>query len=202
MPRLKVDWDAIEPHYRAGIRSLRDLGKEFGVSDAAIVKHARVNGWTRNLRGKIEAKTREKVSAAMVRAEVSAETRLTETVRVEVESEVRARIEIAQSEDIKELRDSSMLMARETASTSEQIENLRRLGEIMSEGDEGKMREVYERILSQPGRAKAHKDSVDTAIKAMEFQRKVLRLDETSSDNHGTFEQVLDSIAGALEGKR
>lgn len=46
--RSRVDWDAIEPHYRAGIRALKDIGREFDVSDAAIIKHARLHDWARS----------------------------------------------------------------------------------------------------------------------------------------------------------
>lgn len=54
--KVAVDWEALEPHYRSGIRSLKELGKEFGCSDAAIVKHAKRNGWERDLSAKIKAK--------------------------------------------------------------------------------------------------------------------------------------------------
>lgn len=47
MSKPSIDWAAIQPHHHAGIRSLRDIGGEFGVSDVAIIKHARKNGWTR-----------------------------------------------------------------------------------------------------------------------------------------------------------
>jgi hypothetical protein len=96
----KTDWDAIEPHYRAGIRSLKDIGVEFEVSDAGIIKHARQHGWTRNLKAKIQAKADAKVSAAMVSEEVSKEAKLTESTRVEVESEVQARIRLSHRTDI------------------------------------------------------------------------------------------------------
>lgn len=48
-----IDWDAIESHYRAGIRSLKDMGKEFGCSDAAIIKHFKKLGIERDLGEKI-----------------------------------------------------------------------------------------------------------------------------------------------------
>jgi len=54
-----IEWDLIEPHYRAGIRSLKDIGKEFGVSDAAIIKRAKRDGWVRDLAAKIQAKAGE-----------------------------------------------------------------------------------------------------------------------------------------------
>jgi len=103
--RVRVDWEALRPHYEAGVRALKDIGREFGCSDAAIVKHARAAGWTRCLKAKIQAKADAKVAAALVaqeRAE-SPEARLTEAVRVEIESEVQARILIGQRDTLKRL---------------------------------------------------------------------------------------------------
>lgn len=45
--RKEIDWEAVEMQYRAGIRSLKEIGKEFGVSDAGIIKRARRDEWTR-----------------------------------------------------------------------------------------------------------------------------------------------------------
>lgn len=44
-----IDWETLSVHYRAGVRSLKDMGLQFGVSDAAIIKKARKEGWTRDL---------------------------------------------------------------------------------------------------------------------------------------------------------
>jgi hypothetical protein len=61
-----VDWEAVEPHYRAGILSLKELGDQFGCSSVAILKHARKHKWPRDLEGKIKAKAQELVNAAAV----------------------------------------------------------------------------------------------------------------------------------------
>lgn len=98
--RKQIDWDAIEPHYRAGIRALKHIGEEFGVSDAAIIKHARRFGWTRNLLAKIQAKADEKVSAAMVSDLVSAGKKLTEADRIESDSTLQADVRISHRKDI------------------------------------------------------------------------------------------------------
>ena len=47
MSKPNLDWTAIEAHYRAGIRSLKHIGDEYGVSDAGIIKRARRDCWTR-----------------------------------------------------------------------------------------------------------------------------------------------------------
>ena len=100
--RQRVDWDALKPHYCAGVRPLRDIAEEFGCSDAAIVKHAKKEGWTRNLAAKIQEQADRKVAAALVAAERadSPAAKLTEAVRVEVESEVQARVRVSHRTDI------------------------------------------------------------------------------------------------------
>lgn len=62
----KTDWEAIERDYRAGVLSLREIGKVHGVSDTAIRKKARAAGWERDLTDKVN----EKVRTELVRSEV------------------------------------------------------------------------------------------------------------------------------------
>ena len=52
--RAQIDWDGVELHYRAGIRSLMDIAKEYGVSDAGILKRAKRDGWEKNARSKLD----------------------------------------------------------------------------------------------------------------------------------------------------
>lgn len=42
-----IDWEAVEIHYRCGIRSLKSIGDEFGVSHVGIIKRARRDCWER-----------------------------------------------------------------------------------------------------------------------------------------------------------
>lgn len=58
----ETPWAQIKPHYEAGLRTLRDLGEEYGVSHTAIRLHAKEHGWGRNLNAKIQAKAEELVS--------------------------------------------------------------------------------------------------------------------------------------------
>ena len=45
--RGTTDWEAIEREFRAGIRSLREIGAEYGVTEGAIRKRAKRDGWQR-----------------------------------------------------------------------------------------------------------------------------------------------------------
>lgn len=42
-----IDWEAVEIQYRRGIRSLKSIGDEFGVSHVGIIKRARRDCWER-----------------------------------------------------------------------------------------------------------------------------------------------------------
>jgi hypothetical protein len=46
-PRSHVDWQAVEEAHRAGVLSIRQIGRRHGVSDTAIRKRAAALGWTR-----------------------------------------------------------------------------------------------------------------------------------------------------------
>lgn len=46
-PRKPIDWSAIEADYLDGRKTIRQIARWYQISDAAIRKHARVNGWER-----------------------------------------------------------------------------------------------------------------------------------------------------------
>ena len=99
-----IDWEAVELHYRAGIRSLKDIGAEYGVSDAGIIKRAKRDDWERDLRAKIQAKAEAKVSASLVSAEVSAQTKASERQIVDANASKIADVRLAHRHDIQRKR--------------------------------------------------------------------------------------------------
>ena len=64
-PKDDVDWGAVERHYRAGVKPVAEISREYGVSRPAIEKRADKEGWVRDLSKKIEAATQNKVVAAV-----------------------------------------------------------------------------------------------------------------------------------------
>jgi hypothetical protein len=177
--RKAVDWNAVEPHYRAGIRALKDIGTEFGVSDAAIIKHAKKSEWSRDLKAKIQAKADAKVSAAVVSAEVSAEKKLTESVRVEIEAEVQARIRLAHRADIARARTLSMSLLSELEAQTGDVDSLYRLGEILRcEDDKGadRLNDAYRAIISLPERTKTMKALIESVKIVIGLEREAFSI--------------------------
>lgn len=196
MKRRPVDWDALAVHYRAGIRSLKDIGAEFEVSDAAIIKHARNHKWTRDLKGKIQARADAKVSAAMVSEEVSALTKLTEQVTVEVEATVQARIRIGHRKDIGKARTLAMSLLSELEYQTGNLDLYQRLTELLEDpagSDDSaaarerqrKRLEVFEKTMSLGGRTKTMKDLGDTLKTLIGLEREAYGL-EVKPDGDGS----------------
>lgn len=69
---MTPDWPAIERDFRAGQLSIKELGRQHTVSDTAIRKHAKKEGWTRDLSGAVRARVRDRLVREGVRANQSA----------------------------------------------------------------------------------------------------------------------------------
>lgn len=61
-----IDWRSIEVEYRAGLKSLRLIGEQHGVSHVTIFKRAKTQKWQRDLSSKVKAREEELVNTALV----------------------------------------------------------------------------------------------------------------------------------------
>jgi len=176
MTRKVIDWESVEIQYRTGIRSLKDIGREFDVSDAAIVKRAKRDGWTRDLKAKIQAKADAKVSESLVRAEVSAQTKIREREVIEANASAVANVLLGQRRDIQRSRNIVMAMMAELEAScgAENAELLASLGDMMRSPDEygrDKLNDLYQAVVSLPGRAKTMKDLAASLVSLIDKER-------------------------------
>ena len=176
-PRRAIDWEAVELHYRSGIRSLKDIGKEYGVSDAGIIKKAKVNGWARDLGAKIRAKADAKVSAAAVSAEVSEQRAANEQAVIEANSDLQYRVRMEAREDVMRLERLVRMLMSEVEAETNDPDLFSKLGELLDESGEdanGKWRqdkrnELYTKVISAAWR-------IDAAKKLVEMTEKLVKL--------------------------
>lgn len=194
-----IEWDKVELHYRAGIRSLKDIGAEFGVSDAGIIKRAKRDKWTRDLTARIRLKAEAKVSAAAVSKEVSAAKKVSEDAIVEANADQQFQVRIEHREDIKRTRGlfKSLLSEIEGLTTHGDLaEQLMELlvdgaGDKPSKAEEErvrKMRETLDKILSMAGRVDSAKKLTDMLEKLVSMERVAYGID----DKRGGGGQVAD----------
>ena len=169
----KVDYARIEPGWRAGILSPRQLAaqytKETGdpVSHAAIVNHFKKAGIDRDLAAKIRAKADAMVTQAMVTGKVTPQPAVPERQVIEDNATQIASVRISHRKDIARARSvaANLLTELELQTGPDAAAMLADLGELMrSPDDKGqdKLAEIYQKVISLPGRVKTMKDLGDS----------------------------------------
>ena len=151
-----INWPAIEIDYRAGVKSLRVLGAEYGISHGAINKRARRDGWPRDLSARIDERTRELVSRAAVSAEDTAVSRAAEKAVVEANATLQANVILSHRTDIQAARSLVVSMLKELDLVSQNRDLLEQMAEAVTADDKSVRRqELFERAISLPSRAGA-----------------------------------------------
>lgn len=197
MTRKVIDWESVEIQYRAGIRSLKDIGREFDVSDAAIVKRAKRDGWTRDLRAKIHAKAESKVSESLVSAEVSAQTKVREREVIEANAAAIADVRLAHRTDIRRSRSLANKLLEELEGLTDNRELFEQLGELMhSPDDKGmdRLNDLYRKVVELPNRTKVMKDLAETLKTLIALERQAYNLDEQQHEE--PYEDRLRRVLG------
>lgn len=101
----EVNWSVVRPHYEAGVRSLKDIGREFGCSPAGILKAAKREGWTRDLAERIRRQADAKMAAAAAAAPKPGDKPAAhEREVVELNATLQYRIRMAHRADIQRTR--------------------------------------------------------------------------------------------------
>ena len=208
--KKKVDYDLIEPGWRAGIKSPAQLAAEYTeatgqpVSRVAIIKHFEKRNVPRDLGAKIQAKAESLVAAAAVTGQVTAETRATETAIVEKNGRDVALVALGHRRDIKRGRELviSMLDELESQSSAETREAFRRLGEIMAAPDEygrDKLNDAYMAAVSLPERIKGVKALTEALKNVVALEREAwgLNANVKPSDAANPVAAFLAGLTGA-----
>ena len=99
--RKSIDWESIEASYRSGSPSVRALAEKYGLTEGAIRKRASKEDWKRDLTGKVQAATKEKLVRTKVRTE---STQRTDAEIIESESDVRAELVLSHRTDLAQWR--------------------------------------------------------------------------------------------------
>lgn len=198
-----TDWIAIERHYRAGIRSLRSIAGEYGITEAAIRKRAKRDAWTRNLEERIQLKAQEKVRKALVRTPGTQLTREAEARTIEDYSTVVSSVDLRQRDDVELAMSSTRGMLQELVELSRPDfkELLEEVADAFDESGPGangawktdKTNELYRYIISLAGRVKIAKDIAASHGTYIPMQRKMFKLDD-DGNSKTSVDDLLDAI--------
>lgn len=99
-----IDWHAIELDYRAGVKTLREIAEENGVSHPTICIRAKRKGWIRNLLPQIQARANDLVEADAA-PQQGAPTEAEEAEIVEANAQQIASVRLAHRSHIRTARE-------------------------------------------------------------------------------------------------
>lgn len=169
--RKEYDLKAIEEHYCAGLLSLREIGRQYGCSEAAIRKWAANGGWTRDLAAKIRKRAHEKLVRKTVRKE-----NVNEEEIVESNSEKLVEIQELMRNDIAQLRAVEEKLLRELSEEPTKLYLSTYKGTIV------------EKVvgLTVAERSMAANNLANVQHKRIALERQAWGMDASSNDDNGS----------------
>ena len=194
------DWERIELDYRAGVKTLRQIADEHGISHGAINKRAKRDGWERDLAEKIQQKADALVSKSLVSNPVSTETKIAEREVIEANAQAIATVKLAHRKDIQRARGITMRLLEELEyqTGAENVYLLEQMGELLRNDDDkgqDKLNDLYHKIISLPGRAKTMKDLGESLRVLVALERQAFGLDDKDNAPVDALTSLLHGIA-------
>lgn len=171
------DWERIELDYRAGIKTLRQIADENGITHGAINKRAKRDGWERDLSQKIQAKADALVSRAVVSSQVSADTKLHERALIDGNGQAVANVRLGHRKDARRVREltNKLMDELEQQSDPATLAKLQELAAaVVAPGEKpGRDRygELLEAVISLPERSKTLKVLAESLRIVVDMER-------------------------------
>lgn len=198
--RLKVNWEKVELAYRANVKSVAQIAKEFGIKDSTLRSRAKRNGWSRDLAKRIRLEANKIVNADAVKREVGRLESI-ENTTVEENAKLTASIRISHREDIGKARALSMMLLEDLkaqigADNRARLEDLF-IAALQAEVVDVSALEAYERVTSVSNHVRTLKDLADIMTKFVALERQAYGLDDTDSSPVDALTSLLHSIANS-----
>lgn len=109
--RKNVDWEAIEREYRAGQLSVREIARQFELTEGAIRKRAKLDGWSRPLAAKVREAVRERLVRADGTREGTQERRAADAEIIKAASARGLEVQLSHRRDLEQLHALKRILA-------------------------------------------------------------------------------------------
>lgn len=205
--RPDIDWELVERDYRAGLKTLRQMAEEHGISHVTIAQRAKRYSWQRDLREKIRRAAENKATKAAATKSTTKALK-TDAQVVEAYSDVVASVDLTQREDVGKAIETTRGQLQELSDLSdpEFRARLEWLGQVMDESGptesggfkHDKANELYRYIISLAGRIKMAKEISASYGVYIPIQRKIFGLD-TERKSTNEYEDLLRRIGESAE---
>jgi hypothetical protein len=177
-----IDWESIEREYRAGIKTLREIAADFGITHGAINKRSIKCGWARDLTAKIQAKADLLVSRSEVSKSVSKNDLVTEREIIEANANIQATIQLRQRGRIQKHQDLGEKLLAELEAQTAGLEDFENLAELMkSDAGVDKLNEIYKKVIGTPGRIDSFKKLSESLKTLVGLERQAFGMADNSN---------------------
>lgn len=206
----KIDYERIEPAWRAGIKSPAQLAAEYtedtgvSVSHAAIIKHFKKLGVPRNLAAKVKAKADSMVMHAMVTGKVSLETTKADAQIINDSAGIVAAVRIGHRTDIARCRRLANKLLEELEDLTDNRHLFEELGEILHNPEDTRLSEAYHKVIALPSRTKTLKELGETLKNLITLERQAYDVgaEQPNDDRSKLTEEELDRRIAKLSGQQ
>jgi len=186
-----IDWEKIEGEYRAGIKTLREIALEHGITHGAINKRAKKEVWDRDLSAKIKARADALVSKRQYPERVSRVSNEKEIV--EANAQAVAGVDLSHRSDV---RASRGLVQKLFAELEAQVDNegdYRKLRELLDNADTPieSLMAIFKRTTAFAGRVDSAKKLAETLKSLVELERKIYKIDTESASDSGDAKNLI-----------
>lgn len=195
------DWERIESDYRTGMLSVREIAAPQGITEGAVRKRAKRDGWSRDLAGKIKAKSDDLVRKEAVRSAVRTERTATDSLIVEVNAEAVAAVRISHRFDIARFRRLVLDLLGELEAETGNADLFEELGDLLrSEDDKGqdKRNDIYRKVISSASRVDSMKKLAETLKTLIGLEREAYNIGEAMKPSDTDSAAFLREIASHL----
>lgn len=179
--RKLLDKEALGIEYRAGVKSLKALGSEFGISAPRVKQIADAEGWERDLSVLIRQKAEAKLNAAALNETLNADRRkASERDIVEANAEMQVGLIRAHRRDIGRYRALCQAMLEQLEIETGDVELFDQIGKLLSAPDEkgqDKLGDAYRKAISLPQRIDGVKKLAETLKVLIGLEREAFGLE-------------------------
>ncbi len=195
----QVDWKTVELDYRAGIKTVRQMAAEHGISPGRISQKATEDGWTRDLSVRIEKAREDKLNRAALNSQLNAKTKPREDAVVEAGAEMQKNVILSHREELARSRNAVNVLVDELVALcnpalQDALEGV--LRDKVAASDNPQQRaalvKAFDAALSLTGRAKVVKDLTTAQQNVITQERLAFGIDKNLGDV--TFEDAVKAL--------
>jgi hypothetical protein len=189
----KPDWELIETDYRAGIRSLRQIAGDHGITEAAIRKRAKRDCWIRDLNAKIKVRTDYLVRRAAVRSEVRTET-VGEREIIEASAQLRSATTLRQQRNLARYAETADTMMSLLGVVVADLDSFKAAVKLMASGDpEGAV--ALKNAIALPTLTATLDKGISAVAKLYTLERTILGIKSDEDGKASQLEEHLHKLA-------